>query len=99
MMNQSELTSSFCRADDWQKFVQYLRHNNRFALTDYWKTFLDLVIDTSKKRRTRIPQGSKFFRARKGLTWIEDEFGNEGPAPYSKRRWVRRQRDLQKKED
>lgn len=83
-MNETEPTTSFCRSDDWLRFVHYLRHTNRFALTDYWQNFLSLLTDTAKKRVTTIARGSEFFRARKGITWVEEEFGGESPAPYSK---------------
>ncbi|MDX6385618.1 MAG: hypothetical protein QOK48_3191 [Blastocatellia bacterium] len=83
-MKESEPITSFCRADDWKRFVQYLRHTNRFALTDYWNEFLRLLIDTAQKRRTTIARGSEFFRARQGIASVEEEFGGERPAPYSR---------------
>jgi len=83
-MKETAPPTSFYRANDWQRFVQYLRHTNRFALTYHWQNFLNVLIETAKKRVTTIARGSEFFRARKGITWMEEEFGGERPAPYSK---------------
>jgi hypothetical protein len=70
-MKATEPTPVFCRADDWQRFVQYLRHTNRFALTEYWQDFLNLLVETAQKRHAMIASGSEFFRARTGITWVE----------------------------
>lgn len=53
-------------------------------MIDYWENFLRLLADTAKKRVTTIARGSEFFRARKGIVWVEEEFGGENPEPYSK---------------
>ncbi|MDX6306768.1 MAG: hypothetical protein QOI77_3737 [Blastocatellia bacterium] len=83
-MKETDSTTSFHRADDWRRFVEYLRHTNRFALTDSWRSFMNRLIDTATKRVATIALGSEFFRARQGIAWVEEEFGGERPAPYSK---------------
>jgi hypothetical protein len=82
-MNEPKQTTGFGAPDDWFSFVDYVSHTSRFFLTDYWRKFLDILIDTAKTRRFVLRPGAILFRARIGIRWDEDENGIEDYGPIS----------------
>ena len=84
-MIDTEKTTEFCRPDDWRRFVEYLTGMNRFVLTAYWQRFFSNLVETANKRLSTVEPGTKFFRARIGISWHELESGVEEPHPISPR--------------
>ncbi|MBI3703838.1 MAG: RES family NAD+ phosphorylase, partial [Rhizobiales bacterium] len=69
----------------YQEFARRVRHARRYVWTNEIQAFLDTVLNTLKERDIKIPQGSIFYRAQRGIDYdpITDEEGNgTGEEPH-----------------
>jgi len=55
-----------CRS--YWDFASSVQQNNRYILDDPVKEFLEVVVQTSKDRQAKIPEGSILYRAQRGCT-------------------------------
>lgn len=74
-------SDEFSSPADWREFVIYLNATNRYVLNEYWKKFIDNVVDTAHKRLFALKQGEEFVRGRRGSVELESEQDIPGPVP------------------
>lgn len=60
------MVKQFKNRTDWQSFCRYIINENRFALSDKWNDFIDVILETAKRREKCIKKDKIFYRARIG---------------------------------
>ena len=68
-MNNNEFESPH----EWERFCRYISEINRFVLDEHWKTFLNVILFTAKKRERILKNGATLARARIGSLYDEWE--------------------------
>ena len=77
----------FASFQNYSQYERVLKRRSRYIYTPEIETFLQTVLETTKKRVENVPKDSFLWRAQLGHDWRkENEEVGEVPAPYSPER-------------